>query len=210
MGASERERALAERWRGIESESESESEEQDAAERKQSWFSDAFECLMEAPPERHLWCGSPLLMAPLLETFHAFPSPPLRRLWARLSQELALCTTCVSHHHHAIDSYAADFLSDSVAPLLRTLHALDEDRLMRHLRAINVKLRAGRYDPDCDSAQVVSLMFEVFMFPVLLDDSSLATEFQSFIETIDASYELNLSSQQQYPVSTLSFLHLYF
>ena len=39
------------------------------------------------------------------------------------------------------------------------------------------------------------------MYPILLDDQSLANQFQMFIETIDESYELSLSTNQQYPVS---------
>lgn len=39
------------------------------------------------------------------------------------------------------------------------------------------------------------------MYPVLLDDQSLANQFQKFIETIDESYEVSLSTNQQYPVS---------
>jgi senataxin len=39
------------------------------------------------------------------------------------------------------------------------------------------------------------------MYPVLLDDQSLANQFQIFIETIDESYEVSLSTNQQYPVS---------
>lgn len=39
------------------------------------------------------------------------------------------------------------------------------------------------------------------MYPVLLDDQSLANQFQIFIETVDESYEVSLSTNQQYPVS---------
>jgi senataxin len=47
-----------------------------------------------------------------------------------------------------------------------------------------------------------SLIFsQVMMYPVLLDDQSLANQFQMFIETIDESYEVSLSTNQQYPVS---------
>lgn len=46
------------------------------------------------------------------------------------------------------------------------------------------------------------------MFPVLLDDSSLANEFQIFLQAIDDSYEVTLSTDQQYPV--LSFSTIYF
>lgn len=44
------------------------------------------------------------------------------------------------------------------------------------------------------------------MFPMLLDDQSLVTEFQIFIEGIDNSHELALAGHQQYPVIVL--LHL--
>lgn len=38
------------------------------------------------------------------------------------------------------------------------------------------------------------------MFPILLDDESLANEFQIFIEAVDDSHELTLGGHQQYPV----------
>ena len=38
------------------------------------------------------------------------------------------------------------------------------------------------------------------MFPVLLDDQSLFTEFETFIEAIDNKHELALDGQQQFPV----------
>ncbi|XP_027122644.1 uncharacterized protein [Coffea arabica] len=45
------------------------------------------------------------------------------------------------------------------------------------------------------------------MFPFLLDDQSLATEFEKFIEAIDSSHELTLAGHQQYPgVYALLFL----
>ncbi|KAJ1290242.1 hypothetical protein BS78_02G228000 [Paspalum vaginatum] len=40
---------------------------------------------------------------------------------------------------------------------------------------------------------------KVLMYPVLLDDQSLANQFQMFIEAIDESYEVSLSTNQQYP-----------
>ena len=39
------------------------------------------------------------------------------------------------------------------------------------------------------------------MFPHLLDDQSLFTEFEKFIEAIDSIHELALDGQQQFPVS---------
>lgn len=44
---------------------------------------------------------------------------------------------------------------------------------------------------------------QVLMYPVLLDDQSLANQFQMFIEKIDETYEVSLSTNQQYPVSQL-------
>lgn len=38
------------------------------------------------------------------------------------------------------------------------------------------------------------------MFPHLLDDQSLFTEFEKFIEAIDNVHELALDGQQQFPV----------
>lgn len=38
------------------------------------------------------------------------------------------------------------------------------------------------------------------MFPVLLDDQSLFTEFGKFIESVDDIHELALDGQQQFPV----------
>jgi hypothetical protein len=38
------------------------------------------------------------------------------------------------------------------------------------------------------------------MFPSLLDDQSLFTEFETFIEAIDSKHELALDRHQQFPV----------
>lgn len=38
------------------------------------------------------------------------------------------------------------------------------------------------------------------MFPMLLDDQSLFTEFENFIEAVDNMHELALGGQQQFPV----------
>ncbi|KAG5619463.1 hypothetical protein H5410_019287 [Solanum commersonii] len=40
---------------------------------------------------------------------------------------------------------------------------------------------------------------KVLMFPILLDDSYLASEFETFIDTIDKTHELTLGGHQQYP-----------
>lgn len=41
---------------------------------------------------------------------------------------------------------------------------------------------------------------QVLMFPVLLDDRCLFTEFEKFIEAVDNMHELALAGQQQFPV----------
>lgn len=38
------------------------------------------------------------------------------------------------------------------------------------------------------------------MFPILLDDQSLFTEFEIFIEAVDNMHELALAGHQQFPV----------
>ena len=38
------------------------------------------------------------------------------------------------------------------------------------------------------------------MFPVMLDDQSLFTEFEIFIEAVDNMHELALAGDQQFPV----------
>lgn len=38
------------------------------------------------------------------------------------------------------------------------------------------------------------------MFPFLLDDQSLVTEFELFVEAVDNMHELTLAGHQQFPV----------
>lgn len=47
------------------------------------------------------------------------------------------------------------------------------------------------------------------MFPYLLEDQLLATEFETFIEAIDNSHELTLAGTQQYPVCSPGLHQLY-
>lgn len=54
-----------------------------------------------------------------------------------------------------------------------------------------------------DCMLVCFLLFtesQVLMFPVLLDDQSLLSEFELFIEAVDNMHELALSGHQQFPV----------
>lgn len=47
------------------------------------------------------------------------------------------------------------------------------------------------------------------MFPILLDDQSLFTEFETFIEAIDSKHELALDRHQQFPVFIWLCLHIF-
>ncbi|CAL5082162.1 unnamed protein product [Urochloa decumbens] len=202
---------LAERWRGIQEDEDAEDGgEQSAANHhrlvraKEEWFSHCYTFLVNLPKEEHIWCGYPDIMGPFLETFHGFfddedENSSLRIIWRRVSQEMAICTQCVCEHHQAQGFFDTEYRSDTVDPLLKVLRLLDEERVTEHLIQINKKIQLKEYDPSCHGAEVVSILFEVLMHPVLLDDQSLANQFQLFIETIDESYELSLSTNQQYP-----------
>ncbi|RLN33906.1 uncharacterized protein C2845_PM03G01890 [Panicum miliaceum] len=174
------------------------------ADRYAGRFSHCYTFLVNLPKEEHIWCGYADIMGPFLETFHGFfddedENSSLRIIWRRVSQEMGICTQCVCEHHQAQGFFDTEYRSDTVDPLLKVLRLLDEERVTEHLIQINKKIQLKEYDPSCHGAEVVSIMFEVLMYPVLLDDQSLANQFQMFIETIDESYELSLSTNQQYP-----------
>nr|DAD46144.1 TPA_asm: hypothetical protein HUJ06_004374 [Nelumbo nucifera] len=175
-------------------------------------FSDAFNFLISLPKEAHIWCASWDLMAPLLETFYNYfkdkrEDSPLKILWKRISCEMQQCTQCICQHHQAQEMFNSEYEEGSVGPLLNVLRSLDEERVTQHLKEINAKISRGEYDPECHNAEVVSVVFEVLMFPILLEDLSLVYEFQIFIEAIDNSHELTLAGHQQYPgVYALLFL----
>lgn len=210
-------RELLDRWRGIEGEDDDE-QGQDLHKRrrlrqlKQAWFSDAFNLLIGLPDDNHIWCSSWDLMGPLLETFYNYSKDehhgsPLKILWTRISEEMRHCTQCICQHHRSQDMYNMDYDPSSIGPLLEVVRTLDEERISKNLREINAKVAWGEYDPACTNAEVVCVMFEVLMFPFLLDDQSLAAEFEKFIEAIDSSHELTLAGHQQYPgVYALLFL----
>ncbi|KAM0943249.1 putative DNA helicase [Dioscorea sansibarensis] len=201
-------RELIERWRLIMEEQDeddpSPSKQRRIRRLKEEWFSDSFDLLVDLPKDVHIWCGYADLMGPLLETFHNFfedkhKDSPLKLVWKRLSQEMRQCTQCVCQHHQAQEAYGLGYESDTVEPLLKILKSLDEERVMEHLKEINSKIGQREYDPDCHGAEVVSLMFEVLMFPILLDDLLLVNEFQIFIEAVDKSHEITLAGHEQYP-----------
>ncbi|XP_073271318.1 uncharacterized protein [Primulina huaijiensis] len=173
---------------------------------------DAFSFLIHLPKENHVWCGYWDLMGPLLETFFSYfkeerHGSPLKLLWDRISEEMKCCTLCIHQHHQSQEMYGTEYEKSCVNPLLDVLHVLDEERVTQHLKDLNARIVRGEYDPAHDYGEVVSILFEVLMFPILLDDQSLATEFQIFIEAIDNSHELKLDGNQQYPgVYVLLFL----
>ncbi|KAH7865286.1 hypothetical protein Vadar_004656 [Vaccinium darrowii] len=220
-------RELLDRWRGIEEYDDDDddyhnhnnlSASQPSSTRdrlrplKEEWFADVFSYLVYIPKQNHIWCGSWDLMGPLLETFYNYykdgrQDSPLKLLWKRISEETRRCTQCICQHHQAQEMYRSEYEWSSIGPLLDVLRSLDEERVTQHLKEINSRITKGVYDPVNDSAEVVSVMFEVLMFPMLLDDQSLVTEFQIFIEGIDNSHELALAGHQQYPgVYALFFL----
>ncbi|KAK1290120.1 putative helicase MAGATAMA 3 [Acorus calamus] len=209
-------RELLERWRGIEEEEDDDdpppSKQRQIRRTKDEWFSDTFNHLISLPKETHIWCGCWELMGPLLETFHNYfeekhHASPLKLIWDRISREMRECTQCICQHHQAQEMYSTEYEPDTVGPLLTVLRILDEERITEHLKDLNGRITRREYDLECYNAEVVSIMFEVLMYPILLDDQSLVKEFQIFIEAIDNSHELTLAGQQQYPgVYALLFL----
>lgn len=118
-------------------------------------------------------------MGPLLETFYNYykddrRDSPLRRLWKRISDEMRHCLQCISQHHQAQDMYNMEYESSSIGPLLDILQKLDYERVTLHLRDINSKVTGEEYDPACDNAQVVNVLYEVpflFLFSVTSSES---------------------------------------
>lgn len=209
---------LLERWRCIEEEEEEEEnadEDVDVVDldpskhrrihlHKEQWFADAYNFLICLPTENHIWCGFWDIMAPLLETFYNYykddrHDSPLRRLWNRISHEMNHCLQCISQHHQAQDMYNTEYESTSIGPLLHILQKLDHERVTSHLSDINARITAQKYDSARDNAQVVIVLYEVLMFPILLDYQPLFTEFELFVEAIDNKHELALSGHQQFP-----------
>ncbi|XP_024633064.1 uncharacterized protein [Medicago truncatula] len=109
------------------------------------------------------------------------------------------CLQCISQHHQAQDMYNTEYESTSIGPLLHILRKLDHERVTSHLSDINARITAQKYDSARDNAQVVIVLYEVLMFPILLDYQPLFTEFELFVEAIDNKHELALSGHQQFP-----------
>ncbi|KAI9084552.1 hypothetical protein K1719_033540 [Acacia pycnantha] len=205
-------RELLDRWRGIEEEEEENDDGDDIDpvkkrrlhQYKEQWFADAYNFLICLPNESHIWCGFWDIMAPLLETFFNFfknesQDSPLRRMWKRISSEMRICLQCVSQHHHAQEMYKMEYEYSTIGDLLDVLQKLDYERVTLHLKDINERIAGQKYDPACDSAEVVNALYEVLMFPTLLENQPLFTEFELFVEAIDNMHELALSGHQQFP-----------
>ncbi|CAN4085055.1 unnamed protein product [Withania somnifera] len=201
-------RELLDRWRGIEEEDEDDDiasvDRHRFRQLKEEWFSDAFNYLILLPEENHIWCGSWDLMGPLLETFYNYfkddrTDSPLKLLLDRTSTEMRHCTQCICQYHQAQELYNTQYDPSSIGPLLEVLRTLDEQRITQHLKQINRRLTCGEYDKMHGTGETVSIMFEVLMFPILLDDFYLASEFETFIDAIDKTHELTLGGHQQYP-----------
>ncbi|KAH0465398.1 hypothetical protein IEQ34_005501 [Dendrobium chrysotoxum] len=166
-------------------------------------FSDCFKFLANLPKESHIWCGYSDLMGPLLETFHYYfndksSDSPLKHIWKRISMELGQCMQCIFQHHQAQESYNLAYESDAVGPLLKVLRSLDEERVAEHIEKINARIKHGEYDADSYSVEVISIMFEVLTYPLLLEDQSLVNEFQIFLDIIDNYHDVTLAGSQQY------------
>ncbi|KAI0518870.1 hypothetical protein KFK09_006307 [Dendrobium nobile] len=200
-------RELLDRWMGIQEEEEdddpSPAKQEQIRRAKESWFSDCFKFLANLPKESHIWCGYSDLMGPLLETFHYYfndksSDSPLKYIWKRISMELGQCMQCIFQHHQAQESYNLEYESDAVGPLLKVLRSLDEERVAEHIEKINARIKHGEYDADSYSVEVISIMFEVLTYPLLLEDQSLVNEFQIFLDIIDNYHDVTLAGSQQY------------
>uniref|UniRef100_A0A803KQM3 Uncharacterized protein n=1 Tax=Chenopodium quinoa TaxID=63459 RepID=A0A803KQM3_CHEQI len=205
---------LLDQWRAIEQEQEQEDDDHhnchDSSrlnriqQAKENWFSSAYNFLICLPSSHHPWCGYWDIMGPFLETFFNYykvesDDSLLKMLWGRVSQEMRRCTECISRHHQAQEMYKAEYESGFISPLLSILQRLDEERVSEHIKEANSRLAQGGYHLDHDNAEIVSLMFEVLTFPILLGDEFIVNEFQKLIEAVDDAHELALAKQQHFP-----------
>lgn len=171
---------------------------------KEQWFLQAFAFLRDLPEDSHCWCGHREIMLPLLEPFYLFyeetsSNSSLRVLWKRLCKELRSCTSCVVKHHKAKEFYISEFMEDVVKPLLDIIRALDEERVAGQMKDLLAKFDANSLDPNEDSASVICVMFEVLMFPLLLEDAEINDILKPFLIHVEESHDLSLASGQRYP-----------
>uniref|UniRef100_A0A803M9Y6 Uncharacterized protein n=1 Tax=Chenopodium quinoa TaxID=63459 RepID=A0A803M9Y6_CHEQI len=205
---------LLDQWRAIEQDQDQEDDDDNNCDdssrlnriqqAKENWFSSAYNFLICLPSSHHPWCGYWDIMGPFLETFFNYykvesDDSLLKMLWGRVSQEMRRCTECISRHHQAQEMYKAEYESSFISPLVSILQRLDEERVSEHIKEANSRLAHGGYHLDHDNAEIVSLMFEVLTFPILLDDEFIVNEFQKLIEAVDDAHELALAKQQHFP-----------
>lgn len=206
VGIAEREAILIKQWKDIEA---LDSEEEDVSElefarRKEAWFGQAFLFLQDLPEEEHCWCGHSDIVWPLLEPFYNYftvsqRNTSLHTLWNRLSLEMGRCTQCILQYYKAKEMYALDFVEEVVCSLLAVLQTLDEERVATHLNDILCKMRNNTLDAEKDTAVLICVLFEVLMFPTLLDDAEIDMAFGPFLQHIEKTHDLTLAGDQRYP-----------
>ncbi|CAM6095945.1 unnamed protein product [Calypogeia fissa] len=202
---------LLQQWKDIE-DLEAEEPEDKFKAKKEQWFLQAFAFLRDLPDESHCWCGHKEIMQPLLEPFYGYfhetsPNTPLKVLWRRLSKEMRACTRCVVQHHKAKDFYVSEFVEEVVKPLLDIVRALDEERVAGHIKELVHKFNMDTLDPKEDSRAVISVMFEVLMYPFLLDDAEINDTVGLFLLHVEETHDLSLAAGQRYPGVYSLLLH---
>ncbi|XP_024540869.1 uncharacterized protein LOC9647084 isoform X1 [Selaginella moellendorffii] len=190
-GDGAREAELLKRWKTIEEE-----EDDDRYRRlKESWFADAFEFLKKLPADRHCWCHHRDVSMPLLETFHAYfksadENLSIKVLWKRLSSELSVCTSCVVQYYQVKEHYRNEYMDAVVKPILAVLLTLDKQRVISSMQS---SVKTG------DERSVACLLYELFMYPELLDDSDLNEGLVQFMRYVSDTHELQFATDRKYP-----------
>eukprot|EP00850_Spirogloea_muscicola_P007996 SM000041S15555 [mRNA] locus=s41:680126:694929:- [translate_table: standard] len=207
---------LVERWRALEA-AEDAAEPEEHTRLKEQWFHEAFEFVQELPGGRHAWCQHQELMLPLLEPFYhydshattaesAAPESDLVQLWRRVKADLSACTRCIAAYHRGQAYYAQEFEDEVVAPLLDVLRRLDAERVSERCQSLLAKVVAKQYDPVHDGASNICLMFEVLIYPALLDDAEVFESFGPLLKYLVDKHDLKFEPRQSYPPSECSCL----
>ncbi|KAG0553297.1 hypothetical protein KC19_12G000100 [Ceratodon purpureus] len=195
--------SLHTRWLQIEEAyDDTDSDESDFSRLKELWFVEAFKLLENAPKEEHCWCTYGKIMDPLLEPFSFFfeqPQSDLHALWRRLCSELNACTKCVIAYHGSKERYSKTYHEAHVEPLLTVLQVLDEDRVATHLQTLMNIVREEKFDSRKHTMEVITVLFEVLMFPSLLEDAEVSERFAPFLLYVEETHDLALAKGPQYP-----------
>ncbi|GJP43395.1 hypothetical protein CLOM_g2860 [Closterium sp. NIES-68] len=230
------EKQLQARWERIE-EALGELPEDDEAEEKLmalkgKWFTDAFSFLSSLPPASHLWCRHRTLTQPLLEPFYHYLSGPpetratLHALWQRMAKEMRACTRCVARYHAAKRVYEEEYVEEVVGPVLKTLRRLDEERVGGDGTAGSAAGASGggsgaggaggagngdrggqALDAERDGPGVICLMFELLMYPYLLEDAEVFALAGPALVLVERHFDLSLTPGQRYPGLYYLMLH---